>query len=61
MKNKKGKKFDAVRMMREIRDKLAGDYLSDPKKEEQDLIAIRKKYGIKKQERKLHNSSYIHY
>ncbi len=41
------KKFDAVRMMREIRDKLSKRYSEDPEAEKRDLQGIRKKYGIK--------------
>jgi hypothetical protein len=44
----KDKKFDAVRMMREIRDKLSKRYSEDPEAEKRDLLDIRKKYGIKK-------------
>ena len=48
MKNEtKNKTFDAVAMMREIRDKLSQEYLENPDKEEKDLAQIRKKYGIK--------------
>ena len=43
----KDKKFDAVRMMREIRDKLSKRYREDPEAEKRDLLDIRKKYGIK--------------
>ena len=43
----KDKKFDAIRMMREIRDKLSKRYSKDPKAERRDLQDIRKKYGIK--------------
>ena len=43
----KDKKFDAVRMMREIRDELSRRYIEDPSAEGRDLQAIRKKYGIK--------------
>ena len=45
--DKKDKKFDAVRMMREIRDKLSSEYSQHPEKEEIDLAKIRKKYNIK--------------
>jgi phosphoribosylformylglycinamidine (FGAM) synthase PurS component len=45
------KKFDAVKMMREIRDKLSEKYLANPEIEEMDLSAIRKKYGIKTREK----------
>ncbi len=41
------KKFDAVRMMREIRDKLSKRYGKDPEVEKRDLQDIRKKYKIK--------------
>ena len=43
----KTKKFDAVRMMREIRDELSGRYLEDPSAEGRDLQEIRKRYGIR--------------
>jgi len=42
----KDKKFDAVRMMREIRDKLSKKYGEAPEDEKRDLQDIRKKYGI---------------
>ena len=48
MKTKmKDKKFDAVRMMREIRDKLSERYIKDLEVEERDLQSIREKYGIR--------------
>ena len=40
----KHKRFDAVRMMRDIRDSLHKEYENDPKKREKDLIRVRKKY-----------------
>jgi hypothetical protein len=43
----KDKKFDAVRMMREIRDKLSKRYTEDPEAEKRDLEGIKKKYGIR--------------
>lgn len=46
MKNEKVKIFDAVKMMREIRDKLSAEYSKNPEDEEKDLADIRKKYGI---------------
>ena len=46
MKTKKAKKFDAVKMMREIREKLSEAYLKNHEKERQDLTIIRKKHGI---------------
>lgn len=45
--NSMKKKFDAVEMMRKIRDKLSKQYLDSPNIEEKDLAQIRKKYGIK--------------
>ncbi len=48
MKNNKEKNnFDAVKLMREIRDKLSSEYIRHPDKEEKDLSKIRKKYNIK--------------
>lgn len=45
------KRFDAVEMMREIRDKLSKRYAEDPEAEKRDLEAIRKRYGIKEREK----------
>ncbi|MDZ7261874.1 MAG: hypothetical protein ONB05_07190 [candidate division KSB1 bacterium] len=45
----KEKKFDAVKMMRVIRDKLSKLYIEHPELEEKHLQEIRKKYGIKLQ------------
>ena len=48
MKTKmKDKKFDAVRMMREIRDKLSRIYLKDMEIEKRELQSVREKYGIR--------------
>lgn len=44
----KDKKFDAVRMMREIRDKLSKIYSKDQEAQKRDLQEIRERYGIKK-------------
>jgi len=44
---KKNKKFDAVRMMRAIRDELSGRYSEDLSAEGRDMQEIQKKYGIK--------------
>ena len=44
----KDKKFDAVRMMREIRDKLSKRYSKDPEAERRDLQDVRGKYEIKR-------------
>jgi hypothetical protein len=46
MKNEKVKKIDAVKMMREIRDKLSQKYSENPELAERDLEEIWKKYGI---------------
>ena len=43
----KDKNFNAVRMMREIRDKMSKIYTKDPEAEKRDLEAIRVKKGIK--------------
>lgn len=48
---KKEKKFDAVKMMREIRDRLSKQYSEKPELEEKALRIIREKYGIKLQKR----------
>lgn len=40
----KNKKFDAVKMMREIRNKLHQEYSKNPEKREKDLKRIRQKY-----------------
>ncbi len=42
------KKFDAVKMMREIRDRLSVKYSENPDAEKRDLEKIREKYGIKR-------------
>jgi len=43
----KEKKFDSVKMMREIRDVLSKIYNEHPEIQEKELEKIRKKYGIK--------------
>jgi hypothetical protein len=43
----KAKKFDAVQMMREIRDRLSKRYGEDPEAEQRDLQTIKRKYGMK--------------
>ncbi len=45
--NRKEKKFDSVRMMREIRDKLSKKYSQNFNQETEDLEKIRTKYKIK--------------
>ena len=40
------KKFDAVKMMREIRDKMVERYLKNPELETEELEKIKKKYKI---------------
>ena len=42
----KDKKFDAVRMMLEIRDELSEKYIKDPEVEGRDLECVRKEYKI---------------
>jgi hypothetical protein len=42
----KNKNFDAVKMMRTIRDSLSKKYTLDPDLEQKDLEKIRKKYNI---------------
>jgi len=49
--NSREKKFDAVKMMRGIRNKLSQRYLENPELEEKDLEKIRKKYGIEIREK----------
>lgn len=53
LSKKKYKKFDAVKMMREIRDNLSKKYQEKPELEEKDLELIRKKYSIKLQDKKI--------
>ena len=48
----KKKKFDAVKMMRDIRDKLTKRYLENPDLELKDLEKIRIKYKLKTEIRK---------
>ena len=43
----KDKKFDTVRMMREIWDKLSKRYIEDPEAERRELQDVRRKYGIR--------------
>lgn len=47
MKNKKGKLFDAVIIMREIRESLSKEYFQNFEKEKKDLKKIQSKYRIK--------------
>lgn len=49
----KKKKFDAVKMMRDIRDKLTERYSTNPELEISDLKKIRRKYKIK-EKKKVH-------
>lgn len=44
----KKKKFDTVKMMREIRDKLTKRYLENPDLEFKDMERIRRKYKLRK-------------
>ncbi len=43
----KDKEFDAVKMMRDIRDRLCIKYTRDSDSEKRDLEEIRKNYGIR--------------
>ncbi len=43
----KNKQFDAVKMMRDIREKLRKRYEKNPGLREKNLQRIRKKYGLK--------------
>ena len=43
----KEKEFDAVKMMRDIRDKLSERWSKNPELEIKDLDEIRKKYNLK--------------
>lgn len=49
---KKIKNFDAVKMMRDIRDTLSERYTMHPEQEEKDLEKIRQKYHLSKQKSK---------
>lgn len=40
------KKFDAVQLQREIREKLAKEYEKNPGLRKKRLAAVRKKYGL---------------
>ena len=48
---KRKKKFDAVDMMRQIRNTLSQKYLENPSMEDEDLARIHKKYSIKIKEK----------
>ncbi len=49
---KKVKKFDAVKMMREVRDKLSKIYSKNPEAQTRDLQEIRAKYKIEVKRKK---------
>jgi hypothetical protein len=51
------KDFDAVQMMRDIRDKLHAEYQKNPELREKHLAAIRKKYGFPIAKKNLQNGS----
>ena len=44
------KKFDAVKMMRDIRNQLHNEYEKDPEKRKRDLESVQKKYIKRKTE-----------
>jgi hypothetical protein len=48
----KKKKFDSVKLMREIRDKLTKRYLENPELESTDLEKVRRKYHLKNKEKR---------
>jgi hypothetical protein len=50
MKDKE-KKYDSVKMMREIREKLSKKYSQNPNSELKDLEIVKKKYRIKSKEK----------
>ena len=52
MKNKLEKTFDAVKIMRDIRERLSEDYFKNLKKEKEDLKKIHSKFRIKKESKK---------
>jgi hypothetical protein len=52
----KTKKFDAVKMMRDIRDKLLERYIANPEQETKELEEIRKEYHIKGNRRSRQNT-----
>jgi len=47
MKNNKEKSFDAVKIMRKIRESLSKEYFQNFEKEKKDLQKIHSKYRIK--------------
>jgi len=51
------KQFDAVRMMREIRDRMAERYSKDPQLEMKELDETRKKYGMVEPRQKVRSRS----
>jgi hypothetical protein len=51
MNKQKEKKFDSVRMMRDIREKLSKKYSQNPNQETDDLAKIKAKYKIKSKEK----------
>ncbi len=53
MKNKREKSFDAVKLMREIRDRLSKEYLENSEKEKNDLKIIQSKYQLVSKDKKL--------
>jgi hypothetical protein len=51
------KEIKAVKLMRDIRDKISDKYLKEEGLQEKELQEIRKKYGIKKQKIGTHTQS----
>ena len=48
----KNKKYDAVKAMREIREKLSEKYWQRPERLKKDMETIRKKYNLKSSKNK---------
>lgn len=47
------KKFDCVKIMRDIRNKMVKKYRKNPNLEMKELLAVRKKYGIVETKKKV--------
>ena len=56
MKNKREKSYDAVKIMREIRDRLSKEYFENLEKEKKDLKKIHSKFRIKSKGKELAKS-----
>lgn len=56
MKNKREKSYDAVKIMREIRDRLSKEYFENLEKEKKDLKKTHSKFRIKSKGKELAKS-----